>query len=534
MSCSTRFQRSPERLAPEVGLVVLALHVGLMVLLCAASASAATIAVPSGGDLNTALLNARAGDTITLEPGATYVGNFTLPAKDGNDFVTIRTRGTDLVGDGSRVAQSAAGQLAILKSPNSEPAVQTAPGAHHWRLVLLELLGGGAGDLVALGNGSPAQNTLAQVPHDLVIDRCYIHGDATAGRGRCIALNSASTTITGSYISDCKNVGQEAQGIAGWNGPGPFTISNNYVEGSTENILFGGADPSIPNLVPADIVITGNLISKPVAWRGQEWLVKNLVELKNARRVTITSNVIENNWVAGQSGFGVLFTVRNQDGKCRWCQVEQVMFEMNVFRHSAAGISILGTDDANPSQQTNNITIRNNLLADIDSTNWGGSGYAFQILGGPRQIAIDHNTIIQEHAQGIVQIEGPPILQFSYTNNLARHNEYGIIGRDHGIGNDTISAFLPGSRISDNVIADGAASSYPPGNRFPTSDDFRRQFVGYATGDYRLVPNSSWKGSGTDGIDLGANITMPSTTGPMRDPRDGNLIRPLRQQARKP
>ena len=164
--------------------------------------------------------------------------------------------------------------------------------------------------------------------------------------------------------------------IAGWNGPGPFTISNNYLEGAGENMIFGGADPSIPDLVPSDILITGNLISRPARWRNEKWQVKNLVELKNARRVKIERNVIQYNWQAAQSGFAVLFTVRNQDGGCRWCQVEDVVFENNILQHSAAGISILGFDDNFPSQQTQSITIRNNLFADIDSRTWGGNGYA--------------------------------------------------------------------------------------------------------------------------------------------------------------
>ena len=37
----------------------------------------------------------------------------------------------------------------------------------------------------------------------------------------------------------------------------------------------------------------------------------------------------------------------------------------------------------------------------------------------------------------------PPILQFKFTNNLAKHNSYGIIGTGHGVGSDTISV-LPG------------------------------------------------------------------------------------------
>src|SRR5206468_9330019 len=69
-----------------------------------------------------------------------------------------------------------------------------------------------------------------------------------------------------------------SQAICGWNGPGPYAITNNYLEGAGENLLFGGADPAIPNLVPADITITGNLFSKPVAWRSEGWSVKNRSE----------------------------------------------------------------------------------------------------------------------------------------------------------------------------------------------------------------------------------------------------------------
>jgi hypothetical protein len=66
--------------------------------------------------------------------------------------------------------------------------------------------------LITLGDGSSAQTSLAQIPHDLVLDRLYIHGDAEKGQKRGIALNSASTTVTGSYISDIKLIGQDSQG----------------------------------------------------------------------------------------------------------------------------------------------------------------------------------------------------------------------------------------------------------------------------------------------------------------------------------
>lgn len=478
----------------------------LLWLVCGGAARAATIPVAQGADLQLALVNARPGDVIELAAGGTFVGNFTLPRKDGaTTFITLRSAGASPL-DG-RISPELARGFAKIQSPNTSPAIQTAPGAHHWRIELVEIAGSGSGDLVALGEGSSPQTTAASVPHDLVIDRAYIHGDPGRGIKRCVAANSASTTISNSYVSDCKAVGQDAQAIAGWNGPGPFSIVNNYLEGSGENVLFGGADPAIPDLVPADIEIRDNLIAKPVAWRQQAWQSKNLLELKNARRVTISGNTFEYSWQAAQQGFAVLFTVRNQDGRCRWCQVEEVTFAGNIVRHAAAGVEILGYDDEHPSQQTRGITIRDNVFSDINPKVWGGSGYAFVLLGAPRDIVIDHNTIVQDNASGIIQVEGPPILGFVFTNNLSRHGAYGMIGADHAPGNDTLRAFFPAALVTRNVIADGEAGRYPAGNWFPSSNEFRAQFQGFDAGDFRLVPSSTWRGAGTDGSDLGAAQT---------------------------
>ena len=490
-------------------------------------AEAATVSVPDGGDLQAALNAANPGDTILLQPGATYVGNFVLPAKDGASFITLQTSGSSLPGAGVRISPADAPSLAKLRSPNGASALRTAPGAHHWRIVLVEFLANaeGAGDIIALGDWH-AQNTLAAVPHDLVIDRCYIHAAPGSPQKRGIALNSASTTVTGSYIADIKSDGQDSQAIAGWNGPGPYTITNNYLEAAGENVMFGGGDPAIPNLVPSDITISNNVFSKPVAWRTENWVVKNLFELKNARRVTIQNNTFEYNWDDAQSGFAILFTVRNQDGGCAWCQVEDVLFERNIVRHAAAGINILGFDDIenHPSLQTRGITIRDSLFDDIDPVRWGGNGYFLQLLGGPADITVDHNTIIQDNAFGVILAEGPPIQGFRFTNNLVRHGAYGIIGTDHGSGSDTIAAYFPDAVISNNVIADANPAAYPTANLFPSSDEFRSNFVSYTDGDYRLVAHSAWRGAGSDGEDLGASFgdPVPVVTGDRRVDLNGD------------
>jgi hypothetical protein len=236
-----------------------------------ASRQLTAIRVSEGQDLQAAIDAAKAGDIILLAPGAHFSGNFVLPKHgDTPAFITIRTDADGLPGPGVRTGPEYSGRLAVLQSPNNVSALRTAAGAHHWRIEHLEFTAnaGGYGDILALGNGGREQSRAEDVPHDFVIDRVYIHGDPLIGQKRGIALNSAATEIVNSYIAGVRAVGQDSQAIAGWNGPGPFTIVNNYIEAAGENILFGGADPAIAGLVPQNIVVRGNHIARPPEWRG--------------------------------------------------------------------------------------------------------------------------------------------------------------------------------------------------------------------------------------------------------------------------
>ena len=482
-------------------------------LLAGTGRAAEVIEVPAGGDLQQAIDRARPGDTIVLAPGATYVGNFVLPDKPGRQFITIRTAPHEKQPrPQQRVTPAHASVLAKLKSPDNQPALRTAPGAHHWRLQLLEFLGNrdGAGDILALGDGSSAQRTKPLVPFELIVDRCFIHGDPDKGQKRGIALNSASTVILNSHISDIKAKGQDAQAIAGWNGPGPYLIENNYLEASGENFLLGGADPSIDGLVAEDVVVRRNHLAKPLAWREEGWLAKNLFELKSARRVLIEANLFEHSWQHGQAGYAILLTPRNQDGKAPWATVEDVTMRLNIVRHAGAGMQITGEDSIHPSRPTRRVQITDNLFYGIDSSRWGGNG-AFALIGeGPSEITIVHNTIYQ--TGNIVMAfggskEAPrPIAGFRFRDNIVRHNLYGVHGADRAPGMDSLQAFFPGVEFASNVVGGGDARLYPGGNVFVTEQELDAQFEQPSSGDFRLRADSRIRGRASDGKDPGADL----------------------------
>ena len=263
------------------------------------AATGQTIAVAAGGDLQAALDQAQSGDVITLEAGATFTGSFTLPKKTGDAFITIRTSAPDSAFPpvGTRVDPSFAAQLAKIVLPgDTGPAIGCAPGAHHYRLVGLEVTpatGTYVHRLIEIGSGESSD---ADLPHDVIVDRCYVHGDAVAGTRRGVQANGKNVAIIDSYIADIKENGADSQAIGGWNGPGPFKIVNNHLEGAGENLMFGGAAPTLSGVIPSDIEFCHNHVVKPLSCKTENWTVKNSFELKNAQRVLVAGNVFDNNW----------------------------------------------------------------------------------------------------------------------------------------------------------------------------------------------------------------------------------------------
>src|SRR5206468_1925082 len=140
--------------------------------------------VNAGGNLQTALNQARLGDIIELQAGATFTGNFNLPVKTGTGWIYVRSSATaSLPAPGTRVSPAQAALMPKIVSPNTLPALTADFGAHHYRFVGIEITTtwtsqtSTLSNLILFGydaNGNPA-TSVAQLPHDITFDRCYIH-----------------------------------------------------------------------------------------------------------------------------------------------------------------------------------------------------------------------------------------------------------------------------------------------------------------------------------------------------------------------
>ena len=142
---------------------------------------------------------------------------------------------------------ASAAQFAKLRSPDGQPVLQTAPGARFWRIALVGVLpnADGARRHHHARRRFERAEGAADIPSDITLDRVYVHGDAARGPEARHRAQLGPNDDHATLFRDIKIAGQDSQAIAGWNGPGDYTIENNFIEASGENILFGGADPAV-------------------------------------------------------------------------------------------------------------------------------------------------------------------------------------------------------------------------------------------------------------------------------------------------
>jgi hypothetical protein len=475
----------------------------LVSLFFTASSAAATRYVAAGGDLQGALNVAQPGDVIVLEAGARFVGTFQVPIKAPGPAITIRSS-SQL--PERRVTEADAPLLPTILSGNTTPAL-TIQNTSGWRLdgIRFESTPTGENEILVL-----------QDADDVVLDRLLIVAGA-AGQKRAVRGNGTRITLRRSHIANIWRQGQDSQAFSAWDGAGPYTIVDNYLEAASENVMFGGADSRSEDRIPSDILVEANHFSKRLEWKGLPRNVKNLFELKAAKRVVVRNNLLERNWTDGQVGYAIVLTPRNQNGTAPWSVVEDVIIEQNVIRESRNGVNLSGHDDLRLSARTQRITIRHNLWQLEDT---------FLLAGGEAgEVTVDHNTVVGNRWRAILFVKGGiwengarrtglySIEHLTFTNNLIQHGEYGVFGDACCTATAALIAYTRGYYWTHNVLA-GGGNTYPAITWRPTLEEYLAQF----TSDYTLLDGCMYRGAANDGMDVGVVWEAPPLPPPPPPP----------------
>lgn len=517
--------------------------------------------LPAGGNLQTALNNLACGDTLQLQAGATFTGVFIFPTRtcDSAHWITIRTSAPDssLPPEGTRVTPCYAGVSSlpgrpafncgslsavlakIVMSPmQGSGPIQFAVGANHYRLIGLEITrSAGTGivyNLVSVQGSAGADH--------IILDRSWLHGTAQDDTTRGVALGGTTYLgVVDSFFTDfhCTSmVGSctDAQTVGGGLGSlpmGPYKVVNNFLEASGENILFGGGAAT---LTPADIEIRRNHFFKPFTWKtgqpgfvggtsGYSFVVKNHLELKNAQRVLVEGNILENAWGGfSQVGYSILFTPKNQSGACAACQVTDVTVRHNQISHVSGGFQIANvlSDSGAAATAGHNYSIHDVTIDDIQGAAYGGPGIFAQVSAVTPplyNVAINHVTAFPPNSLMFVgnDVSQPRMSNFVFTNNLVTTGPYPIWSTGGGTANcayydvplTTVNAcFSPYTFAGNAFITSSAAAQWPAGNWFTSSVSTVQfaNFNGGIGGDYALLSTSPYVTAGTDGKPIGADV----------------------------
>ena len=521
--------------------------------------------VATMASLQSTLNSAQCGDTILLQAGSTFQGTLVLPAKncDDNHWIILRTNAPDsaLPPEGTRLTPCYAGVTSLPGRPSfscsssnnvmaqiafsgtgSGPIV-LADGANHYRLMGLEITRGTPKttvyNLVISESGGASDH--------IVIDRSWIHGTAQDETARGVMLSGTTNfAIVDSFLSDFHCIAisgacGDSQAIAGGLGDktmGPYKIVNNYLEAAGENIIFGGGQAT---RTPEDIEIRHNHFFKPLIWMkgtagfvggrdGHPFIVKNHLEFKNAARVLVEGNVMENAWGGfSQFGFSILLTPKNQNGHCPLCVLHDVTIRYGTISNVGNGITIgNGASDSGAlSLGAWNESIHDLVMTHVNGKTYNGGGHLFQEGNGNEQnpiynVAISHVTGIGDDSTAGMLVLGNalnhPLAGFSWTNNILAATGGGIITTGGGAVNCAFPGYPGGPMgkldrcfknydFSGNVLI-GNTGPWPK-NNVTAATLASVMFSSLNLGVLRslqLLPGSPFSDAGTDGKNPGADI----------------------------
>lgn len=447
------------------------------------------IVVPTGSDalvngdnFQAAVNNAHCGDTIVLQAGASYQTRiafinsygpqgspFSLPNKScvPGQYTTIQTSALGSLPSG-RISPANVGQMAQLSTNTNSWVIEPAPYAGNYRFIGIEFTNSASvpnnhGNVpVLFSSPSGGYYAYGQWAHDIIIDRSWFHPyEETANptsnlrsASMAMTIDGANMTFQNSYCSgfmgfqaNAPTVPAQSQCLGAVSGPGPLTITNNFLEAWYSNIFTGGGSGFSQNVA----TVSGASSTQATLSTVQNLGVGDLIAFQMAAPFTNLAG-ITTSWGVGQvtviSGNTVTFTGYGPDalqsapampGKAQW-----------------NGVSL------------SNVTVRGNTLSKRNEWATGGFGIAksYWEMKSGSNVVFDGNIV-----------QGPPGAApinaafqrnqdgsspwMTATNNRFTNNLFRGLGAVIVSFNDPYHSTKPGGGfVFSNNLIDGASKLY--------------------------------------------------------------------------
>jgi hypothetical protein len=409
-------------------------------------------------NLQACLDTAQTGDEVLLAPGANFRDATVKPTARAL-WTVVRTNISDaqLGGPWTRMTKSRADALnlaTIHTSGGAASAITVNSGAHHVRFVGVRIVPDATytNALVRVGLG---ETTVAQLPHHITLDRVVIDGDTNSVQ-RCIAFDGDYLALLSSTLANCHAKSGDSQGVLQINGRGPTRIENNAIAAGHQMVFLGGGDPSIRGIVPADIVIRRNDLSRPLAWKGV-WQEKTNIELKIGKRVLIEGNAICHTWPDAQDGHAILLKTENQGGGTwgDWSETSDVTVRYNLICGAGSGFN-LAPLPGGPGVPMSRVTIYGNVA---DSLGVGpyNSGTGEAMLNQGVADVVYRDNWNRNVGRACLYLSGVS-QRFAASGNVCS-GQYGIFGEGTGVAGAAPGAVITGSSRPTTIASRSCTSS---------------------------------------------------------------------------
>lgn len=520
----------------------------------------------NASQLTTALasLTGKTDPIIQLTAGNLYAGSFnTPPSGTYSGHLVIRT-GTlaafpvDFDGNiSTRVSPADFPNMATIKTTSAAGPIRIGANCQKIWIEGVDIMTAHTTSAVIIGGSLFSITASAAVPNTIGVVHCYIHQDPTAAvptlNVRGIAAEGDNLLLAGNYVSRWVSTGADP-GAYGCVGTcfGRQDIVNNYLEGTGENVAFGGGDTFLDGVEswPHDIWFYHNFSFKNPAWLNNGWPVKNQFEFKKIERITIVGNIFDGSWTHGQTGECFALKSTNQGGTAPDAPSVDITIRFNIIRNCGCFAQIVTAGDQVPSPHPVNnplsrLEIRDNLAYDLyDIGPPGGTpgnndvGF-LKMAGVAVNLATDwsyeHNTLSFTAKAGPEQIftgstisRVPTIDRITVRDNICAYGTYGWLGQGKAEGTASLTTWWTNYLATHNLmhsIGGGrpapSMTNYPSGNFYEASETA----VGYVNIDGKnfAIPDGTLYGkNGTraasdnalfpGGKAMGADVAMVLST----------------------